>query len=186
MNYHNKKSSKIASFIDRKNYLEKNYILYHNINSFFPSLSNCTLYFSFAGLSSDHFLYFLFPPSKIQKWFSHHNHGNSVTIDLPSNLYHDNDLMGLILYASFSIHGDIEPILNYLESGIPHFLYCECQSSIADEFDKVIHCKTHRGEIIWLHNIGEFIWIYYIICEPINDMLQHRSHIEATFVTGQA
>ena len=54
----------------------------------------------------------------------------TLTIDLPSNLYHDNDLMGLILYASFSIHEDIEPILNYLESGIPHFRYCECQLSI--------------------------------------------------------
>ena len=72
-----------------------------------------------------------------------------MTIDLTSNLYHDMDLMGLVLYASFSIIGNLETILNYLEFGIPHFLYCECQLSIADEFDKVIDCKTHREEIIW-------------------------------------
>ena len=59
---------------------------------------------------------FCFPTSNIQEWFSQ-NHGHSMIVDLPSNLYHDYNWMGLILYASFSIHGDPNIIVNNLVSG---------------------------------------------------------------------
>ena len=126
---------------------------------------------------------FCFPPSKIQEWFSHQSHGNSVTIDLPSNLYHDNDLMGLILYASFSFHGNPDIILNYLVSGISQFLYCQCQTVMANVDDQIIICSAHIEVGIWLINLREFIWISYIPGEPFKEMLQHSRDIKATFVS---
>ncbi|XP_065634586.1 uncharacterized protein LOC136069716 [Quercus suber] len=126
---------------------------------------------------------FCFPPSKIHEWFSHKNHGHSVTIDLPSNLYHDNNCLGLILYASFSLHGDPHSILNYLVSGIPHFLYCQCQTSMANVSDEIISCYTSREEITWLLNLCEFIWISYVPVELFKNLLQYCNHIEASFVS---
>ncbi|XP_030962619.1 uncharacterized protein LOC115983903 isoform X3 [Quercus lobata] len=126
---------------------------------------------------------FCFPPSKIHEWFSHKNRGHSVTIDLPSNLYHDNNWMGLILYASFSLHGDPHSILNYLVSGIPHFLYCQCRTIMANVGDETISCSTTIDEIMWLLNLGEFTWISYVPVELFKNLLQYCNHIEASFVS---
>nr|POE94869.1 tmv resistance protein n [Quercus suber] len=126
---------------------------------------------------------FCFPPSKIQDWFSHPNHGHSVTIDLPSNLYHDSNWMGLVLYASFSIHGDPNIIFSNLASGKSHFLYCQCQTSMANVDDQTIAFSTNKEEITWLLNLGEFIWICYVPGEPFKNMLPNCSHIEASFMS---
>ncbi|XP_030967384.1 uncharacterized protein LOC115987912 isoform X2 [Quercus lobata] len=100
---------------------------------------------------------FCFPPSKIQDWFCHPNHGHLVTIDLPSNLYHDSNWMGLVLYASFSINGDPNIIFSNLASGKSHFLYCQCQMSMANIDNQKIAFSTNKEEITWLLNLGEFI-----------------------------
>ncbi|XP_050282592.1 uncharacterized protein LOC126723297 isoform X2 [Quercus robur] len=124
---------------------------------------------------------FCFPPSKIQDWFSHPNHGHSVTIDLPSNLYHDSNWMGLVLYASFSINGDPNIIFSNLASGKSHFLYCQCQTSMANVDNQKIAFSTNKEEITWLLNLGEFIWICYVPGKPFKNLLRHCSHIEASF-----
>ncbi|XP_065631192.1 uncharacterized protein LOC136068235 isoform X1 [Quercus suber] len=124
-----------------------------------------------------------FPPSKIQDWFSHQIHGCSATMDLPSNLYHNSNWMGLVLYASFSIQGDINFILSNLNSGKSHSLYCQCQMSMANVDDQTIAFSTSKEEITWLLELGEFIWISYVPGEPFKNMLQHCSHIEASFVS---
>ncbi|XP_030962758.1 uncharacterized protein LOC115984021 isoform X2 [Quercus lobata] len=124
---------------------------------------------------------FCFPPSKIQDWFSHPNHGHSVTIDLPSNLYHESNWMGLVLYASFSINGDPNIIFSNLASGKSHFLYCQCQTSMANVDNQKIAFSTNKEEITWLLNLGEFIWICYVPGKPFKNMLRHCSHIEASF-----
>ena len=128
--------------------------------------------------------HYCFPPSKIQEWFSHQNlHGNSVTIDLPSNLYHDNNWMGLVLYASFSIHGDPNIILkNRVAESSDHFLYCQCQM-MPNMDDEQISCHTRGEEITWLLNLGEFIWVCYVPGEIIKNLLDHSSHTQASFVS---
>nr|POE69813.1 disease resistance-like protein csa1 [Quercus suber] len=126
---------------------------------------------------------FCFPPSKIQDWFSHPNHGHSMTIDLPSNLYHNRNWMGLVLYASFSIHGDPNIVYSNLVSGKSHFLYCQCQTSMANVDNQPIAFSTNKEEIKWLLNLGEFIWICYVPGEPFKNMLPHCTHIEASFVS---
>ncbi|XP_059453459.1 uncharacterized protein LOC132183998 [Corylus avellana] len=107
---------------------------------------------------------FCFPPSKVtQEWFSHRSHGHSVTIDIPPNLYNDNNWMGLALYASFSINGDRETVLENVNSKIRQFLYVQLVANVAGVDDIFIKgCQTSTLEIVWLNNIGEFIWISYV------------------------
>ena len=91
--------------------------------------------------------------------------------------------MGLVLYASFSIHGDPNFILSHLNSGKSHSLYCQCQMSMANVNDQTIAFSTSKEEIMWLLELGEFIWISYVPGEPFKNMLQHCSCIEASFVS---
>ena len=91
--------------------------------------------------------------------------------------------MGLVLYASFSIHEGPNFILSHLNSKISHSLYCQCQTSMANVDDQTIAFSTNKEEITWLLNLGEFIWICYVPGEPFKNMLQHCSHIEASFVS---
>jgi hypothetical protein len=127
-----------------------------------------------------------FPPSKvIQEWFSHHSsRGHSVTIDIPQNLYKDNNWMGLALCATFSMGGDPKTILDNWVSEIPHFLHCQLiQTNAAGLNDDVLACRTSRTEIMWLNQLGGFIWISYVPGEPFKNMLRRCSHIEASFVS---
>ena len=91
--------------------------------------------------------------------------------------------MGLVLYASFSIHGDPNIIISNMASGKSHFLYCQCQTSMANVDNQKIAFSTNKEEITWLLNLGEFIWICYLPGEPFKNMLPHCSHIEASFMS---
>jgi hypothetical protein len=125
---------------------------------------------------------YCFPPSKVtQEWFSHTNSGYSVTIDIPPNLYNDNNWMGLALCACFSFGGDLKTILDTWTSKIRHFLHCQFRTNDLDDFFGA--CGTSRAEIVWLISLGRFIWIYYVPGEPFKDMLRQCSHIEASFVS---
>ena len=92
--------------------------------------------------------------------------------------------MGLVLYASFSIHEDPNIVVNNLVSGKPYFLYCQCLTSMANTCDETISFSTSIAEITWvINNLGEFILISYIPGEPFKIMLQHRSNMKASFVS---
>lgn len=103
-----------------------------------------------------------------------------MTIDLPPNLYQDSNWMGLILYAFFSIQGDPDAIFS--SPFTPHFLYCQFVTSTGD-YIGVHDCCTSRMEIMWLYNLGGFIWITYIPGEASEDAWRQLSHIEASFVS---
>ena len=55
--------------------------------------------------------------------------------------------------------------------------------SVANVNDQTIAFSTSKEEITWLLELGEFIWISYVPGEPFKNMLQHCSHIEASFVS---
>ena len=55
--------------------------------------------------------------------------------------------------------------------------------SMANVDDQTIAFSTNKEEITWLLNLGEFIWICYVLGEPFKNMLPHCSHIEASFVS---
>ena len=54
---------------------------------------------------------------------------------------------------------------------------------MANVDNQTIAFSTKKEEIMWLLNLGEFIWICYIPGEPFKNMLPHCSHIEASFVS---
>ena len=147
------------------------------------ALSNSTLFSLLQDFHPSSPYNCCFPPSKIQDWFSQKNHGHSVTMDLPSSLYHNSNWTGLVLYASFSIHGDPNFILSHLNLGKSYSLYCQCQMSMVNVDDQTIAFSTSKEEITWLLELGEFIWISYIPGEPFKNMLQHCNRIEASFVS---
>jgi len=116
---------------------------------------------------------YCFPPSNVtREWFGHQSRGHSVTIDIPSNLYNDNNWKGFALCASFSIDWVSET---------PHFLNCQFRTGVAGLDDKDFGCGTSRIEIMMLICLGQFIWISYVPGEPFKYMLRQCSSIEASF-----
>jgi hypothetical protein len=125
---------------------------------------------------------YCFPPSNVtREWFGHQSRGHSVTIDIPSNLYNDNNWKGFALCASFSIDGDPETIIDNWVSETPHFLNCQFRTGVAGLDDKDFGCGTSRIEIMMLICLGQFIWISYVPGEPFKYMLRQCSSIEASF-----
>ena len=55
--------------------------------------------------------------------------------------------------------------------------------SMVNVDDQTISFSTSKEEIIWLLELGEFIWISYITGEPFMNMLQLCNHIEASFMS---
>ena len=55
--------------------------------------------------------------------------------------------------------------------------------SMANVDDQTIAFSTGKEEIMWLIELGEFIWISYVPGEPFKNMLQHCSRIEASFAS---
>ena len=55
--------------------------------------------------------------------------------------------------------------------------------SMANVDDQTIAFSTSKEEITWLLEIGEFIWISYILGEPFMNMLQLCSCIKASFMS---
>ncbi|KAB1220878.1 hypothetical protein CJ030_MR3G006309 [Morella rubra] len=118
---------------------------------------------------------YCFPPGKIEEWFSHHSCGNSAAINLPPNLYHDDSWMGIAVCTSFSIHGDPKTILNNLVPEISQVLFGQFRTNLGFFRHKC------RQEIMWLMNLGKFIWISYIPGELIMRMINQRdTHIAAS------
>lgn len=83
----------------------------------------------------------------------------------------------------FSIQGDLGALTkNFSSKLIPHFLYCQFVTSTGDDLG-VNCCCTSRMEIMWLYNLGGFIWIKYIPGEASEYAWRQLSHIEASFVS---
>ena len=125
-----------------------------------------------------------FPPSKVtQEWFGHPSPGHSVTIDIPPNLYNDNNWMGFALCVCFSLHGDPKNFFDHVFSEIPQYLYCHFRTTVAGVDDQILAFRTGKAEIMWLNNIGRFIWISYVPGEPFKYMLRQCNCIEGLFVS---
>ncbi|XP_042966131.1 disease resistance protein RUN1-like isoform X4 [Carya illinoinensis] len=114
---------------------------------------------------------FCFPPCKVQDWFTHQSCGHSVAIDIPPRLYGNDNWMGLVLYASFSIRRDSETLLDN----------CQLQMAL---HDRSFSCHTSRHEIKQFITPGGFCLIAYV---PASNVLghweQYSSHIAASFVS---
>ena len=103
-----------------------------------------------------------------------------MTIEIPPNLYEDNNWLGLALYASILIPRDQE---NAVSANSSHFLYCQFQTSKASLDNQILVCRTTDEENNWLHLFFGLIWISYIPGEALKDMLHLGGHIKASFVS---
>ncbi|KAF3957222.1 hypothetical protein CMV_017747 [Castanea mollissima] len=122
-----------------------------------------------------------FPTRRTPRWFNHHCRlGHSVKIEIPPNLYEDNNWLGLALYASILIPRDGE---NAVSANSSHFLYCQFQTSKASLDNQILVCRTTIEEHKWLHGLFGLIWISYIPREALKDMLHQCGHIKASFVS---
>ncbi|KAG2663157.1 hypothetical protein I3760_16G014300 [Carya illinoinensis] len=114
---------------------------------------------------------FCFPPCKVQDWFTHRSCGRSVAIDIHPRLYCNDNWMGLVLYASFSIHKDSETLLE------------NCQLRMALR-DGSFSCHISRHEIKQFITPGGFCWIAYVPARNVPmSWQQYGSHIAASFVS---
>ncbi|KAL4594440.1 hypothetical protein ACB092_12G021100 [Castanea dentata] len=147
-------------------YSYKEYLYPHNhFRCFHPS----TLYNS------------CFPTRRTPRWFDHHCClGHSVTIEIPPNLYKDNNWLGLALYASILIPSDQE---NAISANSSHFLYCQFQMRKASLDNQILVCRTTDEEKTWLKFLRGLIWISYIPGEALKNMLHQCGHIKASFVS---
>ncbi|XP_040997960.1 TMV resistance protein N-like isoform X1 [Juglans microcarpa x Juglans regia] len=109
---------------------------------------------------------YCFPPSKVQDWFTHQSCGQSVAIDIPPRLYYNDNWMGLVLYASFSIRRDPETLLDN----------CQLQMGI-------LSFHTSRHAIKRFVTRGGFCWIAYIPGNQLTGRVCDSSHIVASFVS---
>ncbi|XP_050253813.1 uncharacterized protein LOC126699887 isoform X2 [Quercus robur] len=122
-----------------------------------------------------------FPTRRTPMWFDHHCClGHSVTIEIPPNLYEDNNWLGLALYASILIPRDQE---NAVSTNSSHFLYCQFQTSKASLDNQILVCRTTDEEKNWLDLLFGLIWISYMPGEALKDMLHQCGHIKASFVS---
>ena len=103
-----------------------------------------------------------------------------MTIEIPPNLYEDNNWLGLALYASILIPRDQE---NAVSANSSHFLYCQFQTSKASLDNQILVCRTTNEEKNWLDLLFGLIWISYIPGEALKDMLHQCGHIKASFVS---
>ncbi|KAF3950460.1 hypothetical protein CMV_023791, partial [Castanea mollissima] len=122
-----------------------------------------------------------FPTRRTPRWFNHHCRlGHSVTIEIPPNLYKDNNWLGLALYASILIPRGQE---NAVSANSSHFLYCQFQTSKSSLDNQILVYRTTDEEHNWLHTLFGLIWISYIPSEALKDMLHQCDHIKASFVS---
>ncbi|KAF3953508.1 hypothetical protein CMV_021059 [Castanea mollissima] len=131
-----------------------------------------------------------FPTRSTPRWFNHHYRlGHSVTIEIPPNLYEDNNWLGLALCASIFIPGEHASMFfpreqeNAVSTNSSHFLYCQFQTSKASLDNQILVCRTTIEEHKWLHQLFGLIWISYIPSEALKDMLHQCGHIKASFVS---
>ena len=103
-----------------------------------------------------------------------------MTIEIPPNLYGDNNWLGLSLYASILIPRGQE---NAVPANSSHFLYCQFQTSKASLDNLILVCRTTDEEDHWLHQLFGLNWISYIPGEALKDMLHQCGHIKASFVS---
>ncbi|KAG7946358.1 hypothetical protein I3843_14G036800 [Carya illinoinensis] len=106
-----------------------------------------------------------FPPSEIQKLFSHCSAGPRVTIDFPSNFCNAKDIVGLVLCATFSVPDEhpLDQFLENLESQVPHEYGLICAlypDFMCREFSR-LYFPT-KEELKWISHLREFNWLFYL------------------------
>ena len=121
-----------------------------------------------------------FPQSEIPEWFRHQRTGPSLSIQLPSNFSNASTWIGLVLCASFSVHGHPTITSDNLDSDISHYLICHLDAEKGSLESPLLYQITEEN-FTWL-NIQGFIWLYYIPRGSLSDFFNQSSQIEQMII----
>jgi hypothetical protein len=102
-----------------------------------------------------------FPEREIPKWFCRQNKGNSVTTDIPQNLFSDRNWMGFAICAVFPFHKHETAVRNNLESGIPHRVICQLQTDIAGMSPISTPYSISEDEVLISLYQRAFLWLSF-------------------------
>ncbi|KAM1228035.1 hypothetical protein ACFX2J_007178 [Malus domestica] len=104
---------------------------------------------------------FCFPQKQILEWFKNQSRKSSkIGMELPQNLYDDDNWRGLVICAAFSVHELPTATLEKLGSEMTVELMCHLST---EEYclNPIPICSTTKEKFKWLHVRG-FIWLTYI------------------------
>ncbi|KAM5554208.1 hypothetical protein ABKV19_022539 [Rosa sericea] len=128
----------------------------------------------------------IIPQKDIPKWFCGVKYPtNKLKTTLPPNLENDENWLGFVVCAAFSVHASQADVLSYLDSENYPKLTCLLQWGSERALNLKAGKKTSivlKNEFMWLH-LGRFIWLRYIPHQKFKDWLHISDHLEASFRT---
>ncbi|XP_062001709.1 uncharacterized protein LOC133718846 isoform X2 [Rosa rugosa] len=130
----------------------------------------------------------LFPQKKIPDWFKEKSHTSTYVYPLPHDLESDNNWMGLVVCAAFSVHPLPTDLGNYKDSELSSDVKCNFRwSSDPSRFISInegVFGVRPNNKFMWLSRRG-FIWLQFISGEIFKfAMDKHRRQLEASFESG--
>lgn len=123
---------------------------------------------------------YIFPPVGILHQFSHHSNEPALTISIPKDIYNGRDWMGLVLFAYCSAQNNQTAILEGLNSTVQSNVLCHLETDVDGPSNFVFVTRTKNDEFIWLHTIGEFLWLSYISRAEFPDEFNECGYFKAS------
>jgi hypothetical protein len=116
-----------------------------------------------------------FPESEIPECFSRQNKGNSVTIEIPQNLFSDRNWMGFAMCAVFPFHKHPTAVRRDLDSGVPdHRVICELQTDIGHMKPIFTICYgISKDEVLISLHKRALLWVSFT---PSGDWMRSREY----------
>ncbi|XP_048318238.2 uncharacterized protein LOC107417594 isoform X1 [Ziziphus jujuba] len=133
------------------------------------------------GFDQDMIYNSCFPPIEIPEWFSnHYSSSHSVITEIPTDLYSDDNCLGVALCAYFSSGGK-QPSTHVddFDPEMPHNLICNFDLNFTHHFQITVE------ELEKIHIGNQFVWLSYIPRHWFSDQLKHCSFIEASFASDR-
>ncbi|KAK9910640.1 hypothetical protein M0R45_034595 [Rubus argutus] len=131
----------------------------------------------------------LFPQKEIPDWFTEKSLTSTFVTPLPDDLESDNNWMGFVICAAFSVHPHPTDVGNYKDSQLSSDVNCNFRwsydSSRLISIREGVFGIRPNNKFMWLSRRG-FIWLQFISCEVFRIAMMNKSHrqLEASFESG--
>ncbi|KAK9910646.1 hypothetical protein M0R45_034600 [Rubus argutus] len=132
---------------------------------------------------------YLFPQKEIPDWFTEKSLTSTFVTPFPDDLESDNNWMGFVLCAAFSVHPHPTDVGNYNNSQLTADVSCKFQwssnSSQSFSFRGYLVRVMPNTKFMWLSLRG-FIWLQFISRHhfKLDAMNKSQRQLEASFESG--